>query len=140
MSPRRSATSLRSISIPPISPTSPTSASPDSSAPPSATREVLTVRIATRIGSLPVGAPVILAAALLQQAQAVDNDAALDSLDHVVEGKRRHRAGGERLHLDAGARGRRRLGLDPRLAGLTVDLDRDVDVGERQLVGEWDQL
>ena len=39
-----------------------------------------------------------------------DLGAPLDPLDHVVDGQRGHRGGGQRLHLDAGRPGRARLG------------------------------
>src|SRR3954451_17130277 len=44
-----------------------------------------------------------LPARLVQQRDALDHDALLDALDHVVDGERADRGGGERLHLDAGA-------------------------------------
>ena len=43
------------------------------------------------------------------RATSLDRDAALDALDHVVDGQRGDRAGGQRLHLDAGPGGRARL-------------------------------
>ena len=42
----------------------------------------------------------------------LDRRAAADGLGHVVERQRRHRRGGQRLHLDAGGRDRARLGDD----------------------------
>src|SRR6185312_13927761 len=48
-----------------------------------------------------------LAARLRDEADALDLDAALDALDHVVDGQGGHRRRCHRLHLDAGlARGR----------------------------------
>src|SRR3954471_22402743 len=110
ISSRSSLTRSRPASVASISVTNAASASPHSSLPPSRARELLTVTTAARSGSL-LGTPVMLAAALLQQPQAVDDDAALQPLDHVVKSECRNRAGGHRLHLDSGAGGRRRFGL-----------------------------
>ena len=43
-----------------------------------------------------------LAALLLDEVNALDADAALGRLDHVVDGEAGDRHGGQRLHLDAG--------------------------------------
>src|SRR5581483_10188689 len=81
-----------------------------------------------------------LAAALLDQADALDAHAALDRLGHVVDGQAGDRHGGERLHLHAGRT--RHLGgrahLQPGKLGICLDLDRDL--GQGQGMTERDQL
>ena len=54
------------------------------------------------------------AALLFDQADAVDHHAALDRLDHVVDGQARDRDGGQRLHFDAGLAGDRHGGAERR--------------------------
>ena len=61
-------------------------------------------------------------------------------LDHVVDGQRADRAGDHRLHLDARAVGRARLDDERHGAVLRVDGDLRVDVRERELVAQRDQL
>ena len=77
--------------------------SPLSSSPSPAAREVLIVRIAARSAlshsafHSPLWPPLFSSSRT-----ALDLDAALDPLDHVVDGQRRDRRGGHRLHLDPG--------------------------------------
>ena len=59
-----------------------------------------------------------LSAGLVEQLDALDHDARLDALDHVVDGQRADAAGHHRLHLDAGAGGDARLGDQRHGAGL----------------------
>ena len=40
---------------------------------------------------------------LLEQAHAIDDHAAINRLQHVVNGEQRHAGGGQGFHLDAGA-------------------------------------
>ena len=71
--------------------------------------EVEIVRIAARIsrsGRRRRGPGAAAPAGLLDQLDALDRDAALEALDHVVDGQGGDRAGRHRLHLDAGARRR----------------------------------
>src|SRR3569833_3843400 len=72
-----------------------------------------------------------LAAALLQEADALDAHAFLDRLDHVVDGQARDRDGGQRFHLDAGLAGH----LYGRLHAITGQgvfrIDLDLDLGDR---------
>ena len=75
---------------------------------------------------------------LLEQHDLGDLDAALESLDHVVDGQRRDRRRRHRLHLDARLRARARLGLD--LDEAVADLDAHVGERERQGVAKRDQL
>ena len=70
-----------------------------------------------------------LAPALGDEADPTDRDAALHTLDHVVNGQPRDPHRGHRLHLDPGLRGRGRLGPDSagcsrRRSGQIVTLDR----------------
>ena len=51
-----------------------------------------------------------LAAVLERQTRIADHHAAVDRLQHVVDGQRRDRDRGQRLHLDAGRAGGRRRG------------------------------
>ena len=81
-----------------------------------------------------------LAAALLNQPDAFDAHAALDRLDHVVDGEAGDRHGGQCFHLDAGLAG----DLDPRGHGnarqLRVGYGVDLDLSEQQRVAERDQF
>src|SRR4051794_17228652 len=78
---------------------------------------------------------VTLPARLVQQLHALDDDAGLDALDHVVDGERANTARHHRLHLDAGAGARARLGDERHGAGRRVDRDGRLDVREWQRVG-----
>src|SRR5262245_6495389 len=98
----------------------------------------LRARTRTHVGgSLPCPA---LAARLGDQADALDLDAALDPLDHVVDGQRRDRGGGHRLHLDAGLGRGGRLGADAQHARGAVRCHRDDQIGQRQRMAERDEL
>ena len=66
-----------------------------------------------------------LAAALLDQPDALDAHAAIDRLGHVVDRQAGDRDGGQRLHLDAGLSARLGLGAHDE-AGQRV-VGRDVD-------------
>ena len=63
-------------------------------------------------------------AGLLDQADVGDLHLAVDRLAHVVDGQRRHRNGGHRLHLDAGAPGH-------------LAARRDLDAGRGVLGGQF---
>ena len=77
---------------------------------------------------------------LRDEADRADLDAALDALDHVVDGQGGDGRRGHRLHLDAGLAGRRGLGADAQHAGRAVRRDRHLEVGQRQRMAERDQL
>src|SRR3954454_2969282 len=79
-----------------------------------------------------------LASRLVQQRDALDRHALLDALDHVVDGERGDARGGQRLHLDAGAVHRARLGRQRDRALVDVDAGVAVDVRERELVAQRD--
>ena len=61
------------------------------------------------------------AAALFEQFNALDRDAALESFDHVVNGQRRDRDGRHRFHLDAGRPVDRGTGSQGDGSGLGID-------------------
>src|SRR5215213_263323 len=112
MSPKSSGTiSMASTSAPA------SSARRASSGPPSSSRarrltEVEIVRIAVRTGarSLALAPPGPAAPArLLEQHDLLDRDAALEALDHVVDGQGGDRGRGHGLHLHARAGGQRGL-------------------------------
>src|SRR5262245_27095795 len=79
-------------------------------------------------------------AALLDQTDAADRHAAIDRLAHVVEGQRRDRDRGERLHLDPGARLHAYPALDGDARRRVIGRELDVDVREREWVAERDQF
>src|SRR4051812_10858441 len=83
---------------------------------------------------------VTLSAGLVEQLDALDDDARLDALDHVVDRERADTAGDHRLHLDPRTRARARLGDQRDRARLGIDGDRRLHVRERQRVRERDQL
>src|SRR4051794_19091598 len=85
-----------------------TTSSVVSAATASASRSLRAFRSAATICSGAV--EIALAAGLLQEGDPGDLHALLQPLDHVVDGQRGHRGGGQGLHLDAGARGGPRLG------------------------------
>src|SRR4051794_27973890 len=68
------------------------------------------------------------AARLFQEHDLGDLDAALEPLDHVVDGQRGDGDGGHRLHLDARASGDARLRGERDRPGGGIDLRVDVDV------------
>src|SRR5690242_13755003 len=80
-----------------------------------------------------------LAAALLEQMNAVDGHAALDRLHHVVDGEAGDRDRGERFHLDAGLA----FDLDGRAHDeprqLMMRLDLDLDLRDRQGMAEGNE-
>ena len=78
------------------------------------------------------------AAGLLEQHDLADLGAALDRLDHVVDGQRRHRDGGERLHLDAGRPGVPASAVTCRRASASTD-PSDAR-RQRQRMAERDQF
>ena len=66
--------------------------------------------------SVALGPPPVFArppAALLDEPDVADDHRLVHRLHHVVDRQRRHRHGGERLHLDAGLRARAHARLDP---------------------------
>src|SRR5262245_26464926 len=67
-----------------------------------------------------------LAAALLEQPEAVDARGAVERLRGVVQAERRHRGGGERLHLDAGAIHRAHRGPNADRPGALVGFHHDL--------------
>src|SRR6476661_2816698 len=91
-------------------------------------------------GSLAAVPVTRLASRLVQQRDLLDRHALLDALDHVVDRERRDRRGGQRLHLDAGAGDRARLGGERDRALVDVDARVAVDVRERDLVAQRDQV
>jgi hypothetical protein len=79
-------------------------------------------------------------ARLRDQLHALDDDVALERLRHVVQGERRHRCRGERLHLDARSCRRPDLGPDlddPRVAARQ---ELEVDPVQRQRVAQRDEV
>src|SRR5690606_7091385 len=88
---------------------------------------------APRMGSAPFPFPPdpALAAALLDQLDALDHHAAIDRLPHVVDGEESDLHGGERFHLDAGATLAFRGGHAVHAAARLVDLEFDGDARER---------
>src|SRR3954451_13297370 len=79
-------------------------------------------------------------AGLLEQRDRRDLDPALDALDHVVDGQRRDRRGGHRLHLHARPGGDARLRGERHRPGGGVDRRVDVDVVEAERVAERDEV
>src|SRR5215207_8276792 len=95
----------------------------------------------TEVGVEPFGRAAVGAAApscLFPQGDVADDHAAVDRLAHVVDGEARDRAGGHRLHLDAGAVD----GLDLRLDLDVVVFDAEVDEHRayQQWVAQGDQI
>src|SRR5262249_29249612 len=74
------------------------------------------------------------ASALLPQGDLTQHHPAVRRLAHVVEGERRGRHGGERLHLDAGARARRGADLDDDRRRTLLPVECYVDAFERDRV------
>ena len=66
----------------------------------------------------------------------LDAHAAVDRLAHVVDGERRHRDRGQRLHLDPGPAGDPAGGADPDAAVLGLRRQLDRDRGQRQRMAE----
>src|SRR3989440_161719 len=81
-----------------------------------------------------------LAAALLDEMDALNAHAALDRLHHVVDRQACDRDGGERLHLNASLAGELAGSAHDQARELVVGRDVDLDFGERERVAERDQL
>src|SRR5262245_53327234 len=143
--PRSSVMTSRPASSRPRLPTNSASASPEVSSPSPAAFEVETVITAARplIGgaSAGVAGPVPASpAALFEQLDRLDPHAALQPLDHVVDGQGCDPAGGHRLHLDTGPPDHPDLGGDQDQALVRLDLDLEIGERERQRVRQGNQL
>src|ERR1700745_2633682 len=112
----------------------------DSGATPSSTRASASAT-GSRVTSCLRGAPMArYAPALLDQANAFDTHAALDRLDHVVDGQARDRRRGQRLHLDAGAAGDAHAGAHDDARELGIRHEVDIDLRDVERVAQRDQL
>src|SRR5262249_35143441 len=69
-----------------------------------------------------------------------DAHAALDRLDHVVDGETGDRHGGERLHFDTGAPAHLHGGADLEARRLALRLDIDGDLRDGEGMAQWNQL
>src|SRR4051812_13762441 len=96
------------------------------------------VRAGVRSGTAAIMAG--LAALLLDEVDALDADAALDRLHHVVDGEAGNRYRGERFHLDAGRAGDFHRGPDDAPRQLAVRLDVERDLRQRQRMAKRDQF
>jgi len=76
----------------------------------------------------------------LEQDDLGDLGPALDPLDHVVDGQRRHRGGRHRLHLDPGLACGARFGGQNDRAGVGVDGALDANERERERMAQRDEL
>ena len=81
---------------------------------------------------------IALAAAFVQQSRLSDENFLIDSLDHVVNGERGNRCGGERLHFDTRTANRRDLCHDPKLGFVLFKFN--VDLFERNGMTVGDQF
>src|SRR5262245_63334080 len=81
-----------------------------------------------------------LAAALLEEADALDAHAALERLHHVVDGQAGDRDRGQRLHLDPSWSADLDARTHPEARRLALGLDVDGNVRDGEGMAEGDQL